>query len=225
MILWVDTDAAFLVHPGAKSQVAGHYMLSDHPNNLPNSTPPTLTAPVHMICKLIPHVVTSAAEAETGGLFINAQELIPVRHALEALGHPQPPTPLKTDNSTAESFVSKNIKQKKSKTWDMRWNWLRDPKITKLVKIYWDKACKNHADYQTKHHPPSYHKAIRSNYILTGHNVTESKNSAENLNARVCLSSRYTNICRPVHLVPEQFSNDRYIGQQKNNSEIDYKSH
>ena len=42
-----------------------------------------------------------AAEAEVGGLYMNAQELSPMRTTLEELNHPQPPTPLRTDNSTA----------------------------------------------------------------------------------------------------------------------------
>ena len=84
---------------------------------------------------------------------------------LEALGHPQPPTPIKTDNSTAQGFVYDNINQKKSKSWDMRFYWLRDREEQKQFKIYWDKGSNNNADYQTKHHPTSHHKAIRSRYV------------------------------------------------------------
>jgi hypothetical protein len=68
----------------------------------------------------------SAAKTESGGVYGNAQEAIACRISLRALGHPQPPTPIKTDNSTANSFVHANIKQRHSKTWDMQWNWLRD---------------------------------------------------------------------------------------------------
>jgi hypothetical protein len=64
--------------------------------------------------------MTSAAEAETAGVFGNGQEIIACRISLQALGHPQPATPLKTDNSTSNSFVHANIKQRRSKTWDMR---------------------------------------------------------------------------------------------------------
>ena len=46
-------------------------------------------------------MVASAAEAEVGGIFHNAQTGILVRRILHHLGHPQPPTPLKTDNTTA----------------------------------------------------------------------------------------------------------------------------
>jgi hypothetical protein len=75
--------------------------------------------------------MTSAAEAETGGVYGNTQEAIACRISLTALGHPQSATPLKTDNSTSNSFVHANIKQ-----WDMRWNWLRDKTTHKQLRIF-----------------------------------------------------------------------------------------
>jgi len=38
---------------------------------------------------------------------------------LEALGRPQSPTPIKPDNTTADSFVHANIRKKRLKTWYM----------------------------------------------------------------------------------------------------------
>ena len=105
MILHVDSDAAYLVAPGAKSRIAGHYFLSNLLGTLHNP-------PFHVICKFIKHVVTSAAEAETAGTFSNGQEIIYIRRLLHALGHPQPPTILQTDNSTTASFVTKNMRTK-----------------------------------------------------------------------------------------------------------------
>ena len=168
MVLNVDTDAAYLVLPGAKSRIAGTYYMAEHPQS--SKTPnPTLNGAVHIECKTLKHVVASAAEAETGGLFVNGQIILQLRQTLKALGHPQPPTPLKTDNSTAYKFVHDEMKQKMSKSWDMRFNWLRDKvTIQKLLQIYWQKGTKNWADYFTKHHPPRHHKQIRPNYILDG---------------------------------------------------------
>ena len=97
-------------------------------------------------------MVASAAEAEVAGIFHNAQTLIPIRRILESLNHVQPPTPLKTDNSTANGFVHKNIHQKRSKSWDMRFHWLRDKKLQKQINIFWQKSTSNFADYFTKHH-------------------------------------------------------------------------
>ena len=64
-----------------------------------------------------------------------------------------------------KGFVYDNIRQRRTKTWDMRYYWLRDKLIQKLVNIYWEKGTKNHADYWTKHHPAIHHRTIRGRYI------------------------------------------------------------
>ena len=51
----------------------------------------------------------SAAEAEIGALYINAQEAVPARKTLEEMDHPQPPMPLQRDNTTALGFVDNII--------------------------------------------------------------------------------------------------------------------
>ena len=167
MILHVDSDAAYLVQPNARSRYAGYYYLGS-----PASTNNMLNGAVLVICRTIRNVVASAAEAETGGLFGNGQEIIPLRRGLNALDHPQPPTPVKTDNTTSDSFVHSNIRQRRSKTWDMRWNWLRDKKTHHDLKYYWAPGKENFADYHTKHFPPSYHRKIRPTYILKGFNLS-----------------------------------------------------
>jgi len=116
-------------------------------------------------------VMASAAETETAGVFGNAQDAIAIRIGLKALAHKQPPTPLKTDNTTCESFVHLNIRQRRSKTWDMCWNWLHQPKLKEQLRIYWDKGPNNDADYFTKHHPPAHHLVQRPQYVLSAHNA------------------------------------------------------
>jgi hypothetical protein len=64
-------------------------------------------------------VVVSAAESEVGEYFHNAQSGAPLRVTLTELGHTQPPTPLRTDNSTAYGIVNETIKQKRSNAMDM----------------------------------------------------------------------------------------------------------
>ena len=65
------------------------------------------------------HVVASAAEAETGGVFRNSQLAVTIRIILEALNHPQPPTPIKTGNLTSGGFADSRIRLKRSKSWYM----------------------------------------------------------------------------------------------------------
>ena len=112
------------------------------------------------------HVVTSAAEAETHGVFHNAKQILPIRHLLHEMGHPQcNPTPIRTDNSTSAGYVNKNMQMKKSKTWDMQLHWLRDKENNKDFQVFWDKGANQGADYFTKHHPTIHHRKMRSQYI------------------------------------------------------------
>ena len=162
MILNVDSDAAYLVLPKAKSRIAGFFHLTD---NVYNTKAPPRNGPLLVECKTIKHVVTSAAEAETSALFHNAKTAIPIRRILIQLGHPQPPTPIKVDNSTAAGFVNKNITQKRSKSWDMRFHWLRDKETLKNIRVYWDAGSNNDADYFTKTHTTPTHRSLCSNFI------------------------------------------------------------
>ena len=96
---------------------------------------------------------------------MNAQEALPIRRCLIELGHPQPPTPLKTDNSTAQGFINGTIKQKRSKSFDMRFYWLIDQCKQGTFEVYWDAGKNNLADYMTKHHPASHHQQVRPIYL------------------------------------------------------------
>ena len=160
MVLHVDSDAAYLVLPKARSRIAGYYQLTDYPTK-DNS----INGPILIECKTIRNVVASAAEAEMGGLYHNAQTSIPIRYILQALQHPQPPTPIKTDNATAHGFIYNNINLKKSKSWDMRYYWARDRANQKQFKYTWDYGDQNEGDYYTKHHTTHYHKTMRPRYI------------------------------------------------------------
>ena len=64
--------------------------------------------------------MASAAEAECGALFNNTKEGFALHNTLIEIGHPQPPTPVQVNNSTAYGFANKQIKQKRSKSMDMR---------------------------------------------------------------------------------------------------------
>ena len=66
-------------------------------------------------------VVSSAAEAETGGLFYNGKEACPIHTTLSELGFLQGPTPIQTDNSTACNIANETVKQRQSKAMDMRY--------------------------------------------------------------------------------------------------------
>jgi hypothetical protein len=154
MVLRVDSDAAYLVAPEARSRAGGYHYLSDKEGQ-------TFNGPVMVLAKVIKNVMASAAEAELGALFMNGQEAVALRNCLVAMGHPQPATPLKTDNSTASGILNNTMKQKRSKAIDVRFYWLRDRAKQGQFHIFWDSGKHNLADYYTKHHPVTLHKAMR----------------------------------------------------------------
>ena len=67
---------------------------------------------VMTISQIIKAVLSSAAEAKVGALYINCREAVPARHVLEFLGHKQPPTPMQTNNTTALGVVNQNVMKK-----------------------------------------------------------------------------------------------------------------
>ena len=109
--------------------------------------------------------MSSVAEAELGALYINCREAIPARHALEYMGHKQPPTPMQTDNTTALGIVKENIASKRLKSMDIRLHWLRCRAAQAQFRHYWRPGPSNKADYVTKHHAPVHHSAVRPTYL------------------------------------------------------------
>ena len=105
---------------------------------------------------------------------------------LEALGHKQHAIPVKADNSTAVAFSNSMLKEKRSKSWDMRLNWLKDRVRQNQFYIFWDRGSSNMADYATKHFPPSYHQKIRPLYVLKNNHVYK-----PDMWARVCSYSPF----------------------------------
>jgi hypothetical protein len=109
--------------------------------------------------------MASAAEAEVAGIYMNAQLAVSYRNCLIEVGHPQPPTPIRTDNTTARGIITGTIKQKRSKAIDMHFYWLNDRYEQKQFDYVWGKGIENLADVPTKHHPGSHHKQIRPLYL------------------------------------------------------------
>ena len=164
MILQMESDAAYLVLPKARSRAAAYFMLGNDPATHPA---PMSNAPVHIMCNNIKNVMSSAAEAETGGIFLATQKACPIRVALVELGHPQPKsgTPIFNDNSTATGILNTSMRQRMSKAFDMRFYWVRDRIDQNQFKLIWRKCKLNMADYFTKHHPPWYHTQMRYKYL------------------------------------------------------------
>ena len=160
MVLTIDSDAAYLVAAKARSRAAGFFYLGNKDNQLFNG-------PIYVLTKIIQAVMSSAAEAECGGLYLNAKEAVPMRNTLIELGHPQPPngTPIRTDNSTADGIMNRTVKPKRSKSMDMRFWWLVDRVEQNQFRIFWAPGSVNLADYFSKKHPASHHVKVRPIYL------------------------------------------------------------
>ena len=138
MVLHLASDASYLSAPRARSRAAGYHYLSNG-----DTTNPPWNAPVHVLVKIMKNVMSSAAEAEVGSAFMNAQDACPTRTALIEMGHPQPATPLETDNKCAEGILTGTVKQKRSKAIDMRFYWLKDRIDQGMFHIYWRAGAAN----------------------------------------------------------------------------------
>ena len=142
------------------------YFLSNKPpsQNNPANFEPTLNGIVFVVCKILRNIMASAAEAELGALFLNFHEAVPIIITIEEMGHPQPPTPVQINNSTALGISTDTIKQRKSKAMDMRFYCIRDRNNQDQFNIYWKPGSTNRGNYFTKHFPP-----------ITLHNSTPKK--------------------------------------------------
>ncbi len=170
MLLAVESDASYLSVVKARSCAAGYFYLTNKPTTPTDPLKPN--GAIHLLCHIMREVLSSAAEAELGALFHNGKEACPLRIALEEMRHPQPATPMATDNNTASGIATDSVKQKRSKAIDMRFYWIRDRVHQGQFKIYWSKGQTNRADYFSKHHPASHHQAIRSMYLYSPTNPT-----------------------------------------------------
>ena len=166
MILHVHSDASYLSESEARSRAAGIFFLG---NNFPDAAHPSMplsNGVIHVLCKIMKNVMSSAAEAEIGSAFLAAKDALPLRVALVEMGHPQPPTPIQVDNTTAVGFDNSRIKMKATKAIDMRFYWIRDRIADNQFFVYWGKGDGNSADYVSKHHSPTHHQVMRPHFCV-----------------------------------------------------------
>ena len=81
--------------------------------------------------------MASATEAEPAALYIMAREAVYIIIILEEMVHNQPPTPLQTDNTMADSVCNGKILPKQTKETDMHFHCIRYIECQKQFRIYW----------------------------------------------------------------------------------------
>ena len=125
---------------------------------------PQANSPVLSCTLILQSVYASAAEAELAALYTCAQDMVPLRHALDFMGWKQTKTPIQVDNSTVVGFANNTIITWHLKCLDMHLHWLKDLEAQEQIRIFWDKGSHNNADYHTKLHSPEYHISHRPSH-------------------------------------------------------------
>ena len=119
MVLKVHSDATYLSESKARIRAGGPFFMSKDVSFPPNN------GAVLNIAQIMKTIMSLEAEAEIGAMYVNAREAIPAQQSLNEMGHRQPRTPMKTDNTAANSVVTNNVQPKRTKEMDMRFHWLR----------------------------------------------------------------------------------------------------
>ena len=114
MILNIDSDASYLTASNARSRAGGYFFLGILPID---GKPIKLNRNILITCTILKLVAASAAEAELGACFLNAQEAKAIRLILSKLGYLQPSTPIHIDNSMAVGIVKNTIKRQNQEQW------------------------------------------------------------------------------------------------------------
>jgi hypothetical protein len=98
MILHIHSNASYLSENEAKNRAGEFFYMGNTTKNDKKLT----NGAILIVSKALKHVMSSAAEAEIGAVFMNAKEGAVLRTTLEELGHKQHPTPKETDNTTEQ---------------------------------------------------------------------------------------------------------------------------
>ena len=116
---------------------------------------PRWNGPVLTLAQIIKFVIPSASEAELGGIFITAQDMVSTRKMLEEMRCPQPKSTIQTENSATAGVANNTIVPRKLKTMGRRIHWLRCREAQGQFRYYWASGSLDWGNYSTKHHPPS----------------------------------------------------------------------
>ena len=157
----LQVDASYLSRSHARSVAGGVAYFGDA------DSPTEENGMIFAISSIIDVVVSSAGEAEYGAAFIFAQHGVGLRNIAIALGHLQPPTPILCDNQFAIGLATDTIKQKKSKSIDMRFHWLRDRIRQGQFTITHLAGTLNLADFFTKILPCATHQDLMPRLVHT----------------------------------------------------------
>jgi hypothetical protein len=117
MSLHIHRDASYLSEKQTCLHAGGIFFLSKRPEDptaapKPGAVPLPQNGAIHVLSSIMKLVLLLATEAELGALFYNAKDKgAMLRNVLEEMGHPQPPTPIPTDNACTSGTINDTVKQ------------------------------------------------------------------------------------------------------------------
>jgi hypothetical protein len=161
MIIAVHTDASYLSKAGGKSCAAGHFYLTNQTSkNINNGAVLTLST-------IIKHVMSSASKVELSALYYCCNMASPLCTTLEELGHNQAnPTPITTNNITAQGLTMSTMTAKASNSMDQHFHWLKCHDAQCQFKYLWRKGILYRANHASKYHAPKHHKRVGPFYVF-----------------------------------------------------------
>jgi hypothetical protein len=159
MQLRCHSDASYLSEAKSRSRAGGILFLG--------AIDPVhgVNGAIDYLSCIISTVVSSATEAEYAALFLVGREATGASQTLIDLGHPQTATLIICYNKCAVGIANRTVKQKRFKSINMRYHWIRDKVDLDEFVIEWEPGATNLADYFTKNHPVHHHQSMRNIYI------------------------------------------------------------
>jgi hypothetical protein len=116
MVLNIHSHASYLSEANAHSRACGQFFMGWCPDP---SKPIKLYGAFFTLCAILRFVVASATKAELGTLFLDCKRATIFLLLLKEMGHPQPPTPIHCDNSTALGIANTTVKQQRCRLMEM----------------------------------------------------------------------------------------------------------
>jgi len=142
IVLNMHSDASYLTAPKSRSRAGGNFFLGSIPKD---KQPIHLHGAILTLCTILKCVAASAAKAELGALFLNAQEAKIMALTLLEMGHPQPAIHIHCDNTTAMGIVNNTVKRQRSRAMEMRYFWLLDGELQLRFAVHYHPGQKNWA--------------------------------------------------------------------------------
>ena len=107
----MHSDGAYLVKPEAKSRDGGFFYQRNFVNDIEKRAP-KLNGLMHVLCKILKNVVSSAAECEIASAFESGQDTTVLRRSLQETMHQQPSKLVQLDNAIVTNLTNASLKQK-----------------------------------------------------------------------------------------------------------------